>query len=167
MPHHLHVRGSNRLPLGLSIAALVISAVGITVALTGLDDDLEAQQASTFVHEVFTQQPDRGYSLASRYGDLVWTAGHLPESALKGDIRTQTTAVMDSLKETLEDAGAGLDTVLMTNVYLADFDDWEAFNTVYTEYFPEGLPPRVTVQIGELGFRADIEVSMVAHARDE
>jgi 2-iminobutanoate/2-iminopropanoate deaminase len=149
------------------MVALVLSAVAVTMALTDFSDNDETQKAHGSVRELFSQQPDRGYSLASRYGDLVWTAGHLPESALKGDVRQQTEAVMDSIEATLEEGGASFDTVLMTNVYLTDFDDWDAFNTVYTEYFPDGLPPRVTVQIGQLGFGADIEISMLAHVRDQ
>ncbi len=149
------------------MVALVLSAVAVTMTLTDFSDNDETQKAPGSVRELFSQQPDRGYSLASRYGDLVWTAGHLPESALKGNVRQQTEAVMNSLEATLEEGGASFDTVLMTNVYLTDFDDWDAFNTVYTQYFPDGLPPRVTVQIGQLGFGADIEISMLAHVQDQ
>src|SRR5262245_61829393 len=69
--------------------------------------------------EVFGQDDERGYSMASRYDDMVWTAGHLPEYFSPGDdIRVQTRQVMDALQRTLEQAGAGFDTVVMTNVYL-------------------------------------------------
>jgi 2-iminobutanoate/2-iminopropanoate deaminase len=132
------------------------------VALTA-DDEPDAPPGSA----VFAPFPDRGYSMASRYGDLVWTAGHLPETAAPGDdVGLQTEAVMEGLRATLEQAGAGFDTVLMTNVYLTDFDDWEAFNSVYGRYFDDRLPPRVTVQIARLGF-GDIEISMVAHVRPD
>lgn len=104
-----------------------------------------------------------GYSQALRYGDLVWTAGHLPHSASPGDdIATQTRAVMDGLEATLEKAGASFDTVVMTNVYLTDLDDWDAFNNVYRQYFLKHVPPRVTVEVGGLAF-GNIEISMVAH----
>jgi len=73
---------------------------------------------------------------------------------------------LDGLEVTREQVGAGFDTVLMTNVYLTDFDDGDAFNTVYTQYFAGSLPPRVTVQIGRLGI-GDMEISMVAHVRDQ
>jgi hypothetical protein len=53
----------------------------------------------------------------------------------------------------------------MTNVYLKDFEDWDAFNSVYVRYFAGRLPLRVAVQIGELGF-GHIEISMVAQVRD-
>ena len=72
---------------------------------------------------------------------------------------------MDGLQATLEEAGAGFDTVVMTNVYLTDFNTWPEFNAVYTRYFEDRLPPRVTIEISELGF-GDIEISMVAYVRD-
>ena len=65
---------------------------------------------------------------------------------------------------TLEEAGAGFDTVVMTNVYLADFDDWSGFNETYKRYFDGRLPPRVTVEVSSLAFGL-IEISMVAHVR--
>lgn len=151
-----------RLPLLLSSVALVVAVGAAATALTTLPDD-EADP----VTELFAPYPERGYSLASRYGDLVWTAGHLPETAAPGDsVTLQTEAVMDALEATLEEAGAGFDTVLMTNVYLTDFEDWDSFNSVYGRYFEDRLPPRVTVQISQLGI-GDIEISMVAHVRAE
>ena len=120
------------------------------------------------VSEVFDQNDDRGYSMASRYDGLVWTAGHLPEKASPGDsIGSQTKEVMESLEATLEEAGAGLDTVVMTNVYLADFDDWTEFNATYVGFFDDRLPPRVTVEVSALGFDSSIEISMVAHVRSD
>src|SRR5688572_30646456 len=90
-----------------------------------------------------------GYSNAARYGDLVWTAGHLPFQADSTDpFETQVEAVLDNLEASLNAAGAGFDTVLKTNVYLISMDDWEAFNQVYvTRVGQYGLPPRTSVQI--------------------
>ena len=59
---------------------------------------------------------------------------------------------MDALAVTLEATGAGFDTVVMTNVYLADFDDWSEFNATYTCDFEGRLPPRVTVEVSSLAW---------------
>lgn len=147
--------------LALLVAALALVACG--------DDSTTPSEAGTSaaVSEVLGQSDDRGYSMAATYGGLVWTAGHLPEAASPGDsIELQTKAVMDGLEATLEEAGAGFDTVVMTNVYLADFDDWTAFNATYKRYFEDRLPPRVTVEVSSLAF-GRIEISMVAHVRDD
>lgn len=107
-----------------------------------------------------------GYSEASVYGDLVWTAGHLPFRANSADpFESQVEVVLDDLEATLEKAGAGFDTLLKTNVYLMSFDDWEAFNAVYVSRIGKyGLPPRTTVQVAGLGL-GRIEIEMVAHVR--
>jgi 2-iminobutanoate/2-iminopropanoate deaminase len=107
-----------------------------------------------------------GYSDASRYGDLVWTAGQLPVQAHESDpFATQVSAVLDNLEATLTEAGAGFDTVLDTHVYLLDFNDWPTFNAVYVQRLGQyGLPPRTTVQVAALAL-GRIEIDMVAHVR--
>jgi 2-iminobutanoate/2-iminopropanoate deaminase len=150
-----------RMTLAIVLAASALVACG--------DDGATPSQAgsSAAVGEVFGQDDERGYSMAAMYDDLVWTAGHLPETAsVRDSIETQTKAVMDDLEATLEEAGAGFDTVVMTNVYLADFDDWPAFNETYKRYFDGRLPPRVTVEVSSLAFGYGIEISMVAFTRD-
>jgi 2-iminobutanoate/2-iminopropanoate deaminase len=138
----------------------------IAACADGASPPSEADR-SAVVSEVFQQDASIGYSMASRYGDLVWTAGHLPAEALPGDsIRLQTKEVMEDLEATLEQAGAGFDTVVMTNVYLTDFDDWSEFNATYVGYFDDRLPPRVTVEVSDLAF-GEIEISMVAHVHDD
>jgi 2-iminobutanoate/2-iminopropanoate deaminase len=144
------------------LAAAALACALASSALVGCGGDDTSSSAST----VFDQSDAAGYSKAAAYGVLVWTAGHLPDSASPGDsIQKQTDAVMEGLKATLEKAGAGFDTVVMTNVYLTDFNDWEEFNATYTRYFDGKLPPRVTVQVSSLAF-GNIEISMVAHVRD-
>lgn len=106
------------------------------------------------------------YAGASRYGDLVFTAGHLPSSSV-ADIDEQVKSALNNLEATLESAGAGFDTLLKVNIYLVDWDDWEAFNTIYVDRIGEhGLPPRATVQIVGLGFDSLIEIEAIAHIRD-
>ena len=122
--------------------------------------------ASPPVRELFGET-GLGYSMASRYGDLVWTAGHLPGNANQTDpFETQVEVLLDDLEATLESAGAGFDTVLKTNVYLLSMEDWEAFNEVYVRRVgATGLPPRSTVQVSALGI-GGIEIEMVAHVRE-
>ena len=106
------------------------------------------------------------YAGASRYGDLVFTAGHLPFNP-GAAIELQAESALDDLEDTLEAAGAGFDTLLKVNIYLADWDDWEVFNTIYVDRIGEfGLPPRATVQIVGLGSDSLIEIEAIAHVRD-
>jgi 2-iminobutanoate/2-iminopropanoate deaminase len=151
-----------RMALALLFAASTLVACGGGGGVTSSETDRSAPAS-----EVFGQDDDRGYSMAATYGNLVWTAGHLPEAASpRDDIESQTKVVMEDLEATLEEAGSGLDTVVMTNVYLSDFDDWPAFNETYKRYFEGSLPPRVTVEVSSLAFGYDIEISMVASVRE-
>jgi enamine deaminase RidA (YjgF/YER057c/UK114 family) len=102
---------------------------------------------------------------ASRYGDLVFTAGHLPDDASAG-IDEQVESALTNLERTLQAAGAGFDTLLQVHVYLADWDDWESFNAIYVRRIRQyGLPPRTTVDIDRLGFDSLIEIEAIAHVR--
>lgn len=107
------------------------------------------------------------YAEASRFGEMVWTAGHLPFGVdPSASIDDQVSQVLDNLETTLEAAGAGFDTVVKANVYLTSFSDWERFNAVYAGRLEEfGLPPRSTVAVRELGLGYRVEIEMVAHVR--
>jgi enamine deaminase RidA (YjgF/YER057c/UK114 family) len=163
---------TKRLHTIASLAALCLSAAALILVINGCCGDERSAAAGPPVaisppptREVFGEDSEAGLSGAARYGDLVWTAGHLPDDTSgAADITQQTEEVMDGLKSTLEQAGAGFDSVVMTNVYLTDFRDWDAFNTVYRKRFTSNLPPRVTIQIGRLAF-GKIEISMVAHVK--
>lgn len=109
------------------------------------------------------------YAEASRAGNMVWTAGQLPEGLPStASIEDQVTLVLDSLEETLENAGAGFDTVVKANVYLTSWDDWEAFNTIYSLRFSRagGSPPRSVVAVSELGLGYRVEIELVALVRE-
>lgn len=109
--------------------------------------------------------PDVNYAAASRFGDLVFTAGHLPD-APGASFKGQVEDVLDRLEATLKASGAGFDTLLKVNVYLADFDDWDTFNTVYLRRIGRyGTPPRTTVDVARLGFDSPIEIAAIAHVR--
>ena len=113
-------------------------------------------------------EPGTMLSSAAVYGDLVWTAGHLPEGVSpNAPIEDQVGDVLDNLEQTLEKANAGFDTLLKTNVYLLDWDDWDAFNEIYEARIgrPYAAPPRTTVDVDEIGLGYRIEIEMVAHVR--
>ena len=71
---------------------------------------------------------------------------------------------MEYIKEILAEAGATLDDVMMTNVYMADLEsDYEEMNRVYREYFgSSNMPARATVEISRLAFDLKVEVSCIA-----
>ena len=98
---------------------------------------------------------------------FVFTAGQVPlvpgsSNLAEGGIEGQTRQVMNNIKGVLEASGSSMANVVKTTVFLADINDFAAFNAVYGSYFPENPPARTTVQAGALPIGASIEVEAIA-----
>jgi 2-iminobutanoate/2-iminopropanoate deaminase len=109
------------------------------------------------------------YSQAIRTADLIFTAGQIPldpatMKLVEGDITAQTRQVLTNLGNILEAAGSSLSRVMKTTVFLADFNDFQAMNTVYAEFFGEQPPARSTVQVSRLPAGALVEIEAIAIA---
>ncbi len=107
------------------------------------------------------------YSQAIKAGEFVFTSGQIPLDPVSGeivgsDITEQTERVMQSLKAVLEAAGSSLDRVVKTTCFLANLDDFAAFNTVYAASFGDAAPARSTVQVAKLPRAVLVEVEAVA-----
>ena len=110
------------------------------------------------------------YSQAVVVGGLVYTSGQIPIDPVSGKIEAegieeQTRRIIKNLAAVLEAAGSGLDKVVKTTCFLANMDDFAAFNKVYAEYFT-GKPARSCVEVARLpkGALAEIEVVAVVEA---
>lgn len=112
------------------------------------------------------------YSQAVVAGGFVFASGQIPLDPRTGEfvaggIAEQTEQVLRNLTKVLEAAGAGLDRVVKTTVYLADMNDFAAMNEVYGRYFPENPPARSTVEAARLPRDARVEIDVVALAGGE
>jgi 2-iminobutanoate/2-iminopropanoate deaminase len=111
------------------------------------------------------------YSQAMKVGDLLFTAGQIPldpesmEMVGGDDVAAQTDRVMQNLRSILEAAGAGLDTVIKTTVYLVDMGDFAAMNDVYGKHFGTHRPARSTVAVCALPKGARVEIDAMAAIR--
>lgn len=105
------------------------------------------------------------YSQAMLVGDLLFTSGQIPLRAdgtlNDGDITTQTTQVLANLKAVIEAAGASLDKVVKTTVFLKNLDDFVAMNKVYGETFGSHTPARSTVQVAKLPRDVLVEIEAI------
>ena len=79
-----------------------------------------------------------------------------------GRVAEQTRQVLENLQAVLEAAGAGLDTVLKTTVFLQYMGDFAEMNEVYAEFFSENPPARSTVEVAALPLGARVEIEAVA-----
>lgn len=109
------------------------------------------------------------YSQALRTGDFIFTAGQIPldpetMKLVEGDITAQTRRALMNLSNILQAAGSSLSRVLKTTVFLADFNDFQAMNAVYGEFFGEQPPARSTVQAARLPAGALVEIEAIAIA---
>ena len=66
------------------------------------------------------------------------------------DIRTQTRAVLENIRDILVAAGAALSDVVEVNTFLVDMADFAAYNLVYSEFFGYEGPARTTVAVAAL-----------------
>ena len=79
-----------------------------------------------------------------------------------GDVSAETERVMKNLAAVLEAAGAALDRVVKTTVFLADMTDFAAMNEVYGRHFGEHRPARATVAAAGLPRGVRVEIECVA-----
>jgi 2-aminomuconate deaminase len=102
------------------------------------------------------------------------TSSRLPDNTIAGasvdalgtvalDIRVQTRAVLENLRDILAAVGAGLEDLVSVTTYLVSMNDFGGYNEVYGEFFDESGPARTTVAVHQLPHpQLLIEISGVA-----
>ena len=90
------------------------------------------------------------YSQGIVCGNLLFVSGQLPidpssGELVSGSIEEKTRQVLSNLRAIAEAAGASLEDVVKTTVFLKDMNDFAAMNGVFAEYFPNTPPARAVV----------------------
>lgn len=84
------------------------------------------------------------------------------------DIRIQTRAVLDNIRDLLGEAGASLRDVVSATTYLVTMNDFGGYNEVYGEFFDESGPARTTVAVHQLPHpHLLIEMQVIALVPDQ
>jgi 2-aminomuconate deaminase len=111
-------------------------------------------------------------------GDIVYVSGtsaRRPDNSIAGasvddlgtatlDIREQTRAVIENVRDILASVGASLPDLVQVTTYLVSMNDFGGYNDVYGSYFSEDGPTRTTVAVHQLPHpHLLIEVQAVAH----
>ena len=107
------------------------------------------------------------YSQGIKLGNVVYTAGQIPldpatGKIVEGGISEQAERVLKNVQGVLEAAGSSLDRAVKTTCFLANLDDFAAFNEVYARFFTSMAPARSTVQVAKLPAGALVEVECIA-----
>lgn len=99
---------------------------------------------------------------------VVYVSGTLPfdkdnNVVHVGDAAAQTRHVLETIKSVIETAGGTLDDVTFNSIFITDWSNYAAVNSVYAEYFPGEKPARFCIQCGLVKPDALIEIASVAH----
>jgi len=109
------------------------------------------------------------YSQAIIAGDFLFASGQIPiipetGEIAEGDISVQAEQVMKNIGEVLKEAGISYDKVVKTSCFLADMEDFAAFNEVYAKYFTE-KPARSCVAVKTLPKNVLCEVEVIGYCK--
>jgi len=111
------------------------------------------------------------YSQAIAAGDMLFLSGQVAldpatGALVEGGIEAQTTRVLRNLEAVLRAAGATLDDVVKTTVFMTDLSQFTAMNTTYATFFTRAPPPaRATVQVAALPRGALVEIEAIARIK--
>jgi enamine deaminase RidA (YjgF/YER057c/UK114 family) len=109
-------------------------------------------------------EPIIGFSRAVRVGNTVHLAGTGPVGADEQDAEEQTRRVFAIAAEALSKAGASLNDVVRTRMFLTHVEDWEAVGRVHGEFFGAIRPAATMVVVAKLlnpAWRIEVEMDAV------
>ena len=122
--------------------------------------------------------PRGAFPHIKRAGDLLFVSGtsaRLPDNSFAGasidamgvtrlDIRAQTRAVIENIRDILASMDASLEDLVEISTFLVDMNDFAGYNEVYAEYFDAAGPTRTTVAVHQLPHHLlRIEMKAVAY----
>ena len=106
------------------------------------------------------------YSQAIEAGDLVFCAGQLGTDPATGKladgVEAQAEQALRNLQAVLDAAGCTFADVVKTTCFLADINDFAAFNAVYARFMTEPAPARSTFQVAALPKGGQVEIEAIA-----
>lgn len=137
----------------------------LAVLLIASSPGIEAAEIARFNDGPFA---DMGYpfSESARAGDLLFLAGQIGEDAdgklVPGGIQAEAEQMMLNIEAALARRGLSMEHVVKCTVFLADIDEWGAFNEVYKKHFSPPYPARSAMGASGLAVNARVEMECIA-----
>jgi len=112
-------------------------------------------------------QPRGPYSQGVIHNGILYISGQGPidpitNKLINGTIEQETTRTLENIKAIITEAGGKLENILKLTCYLANMDEFPAFNNAYKDYFMKEPPARTTIQAGGLPAGIKIEMDAIA-----
>ncbi len=106
------------------------------------------------------------YSQAVKAGNLMFISGQIPidpatGSVVEGDIQAQARQCIKNLQAICEAAGASLQDIIKTSVFIKDMNQFAKINETYAEFFNAEPPARACVEVSCLPKNVLIEIEAV------
>lgn len=109
-------------------------------------------------------KPRGAFPHVKRAGDFIFISGtssRRPDNSFEGvdvdemgatnlDVRAQTKAVIENIRDILESVDADLTDLVEMTTFLVNMNDFKGYNEVYAEYFGYDGPTRTTVAVHQL-----------------
>ena len=107
------------------------------------------------------------YCQAAAAGNLLFISGQMGIDAATGlfadgGVEAQAEQVMKNLAAILKEAGSAWSSVVKTNIYLKDMNDFAAVNQIYASFFDGEFPARCCVEVARLPKDALVEIEAIA-----
>jgi 2-iminobutanoate/2-iminopropanoate deaminase len=116
-------------------------------------------------------KPVAPYSPGIRVGELIFVAGQIgldvtTGALVPGGVEAETRQALHNMENVLEAAGAALENVVKTTVFLRDMKDFGQMNAIYAQFFTDKPPARSAFQVAALPLGAAVEIEAIAIADD-
>lgn len=115
-------------------------------------------------------RPKGPYSQAVIHNGILYISGQGPfdpktGNIIRGTIEEETQATLNNIKTIVKEAGFNMEDAIKVTCFLADMNDFEKFNKVYSEFFPVDPPARSTLQASRLPADMKIEIDAIVAKR--
>ena len=107
------------------------------------------------------------YSQAVEVFGTLYISGQIPldpvsGKLVEGGIKEQTQRVLINIEAILEEAGYSFENVVKSTCLLANIEDFQSMNEVYSQFYKEDMPARAAFAVKELPKGALVEIETIA-----